>query len=144
MENTLNGTTPLYGSGDALGLFEGISPAATDILIKYTYYGDTNLNGEVDGTDFSRVDTAYAADLTTPGQFTGWFNGDFNYDGYINGSDYTLMDNAFNQQGTQITAQVASETALVAGTPAVPEPTALGLLGAGAIGLLGRSRRAAR
>jgi len=48
------------------------------------------------------------------------------------------MDNAFNQQGAQISAQIASQ---IGGSSAVPEPATLGLLGMGAVGLLGRRRR---
>jgi hypothetical protein len=62
----------------------------------------------------------------------------------INGSDYTLIDNAFNSQGTQFSAEIASPTAQVAGSPEsspVPEPTALGLLAVGATALLGRRRK---
>jgi hypothetical protein len=94
----LNNATgsPLFGSGTTLGLFDGISPATTAILIKYTYYGDTNLNGKVDGTDYSRIDSGYINNQTS------WANGDFNYDGTVNGSDYTLIDNAFNTQGPSI------------------------------------------
>jgi len=80
----------------------------------------------------------------TSGNISGWQNGDFNYDGVVNGSDYTLIDNAFNSQGTQIAAEIATPTAQIAGsgaTSAVPEPTTLGLLGIGAISLLGRRRR---
>jgi autotransporter-associated beta strand protein len=141
--NTANGTTPLYGSGGTLGNFDGISPVVTDVLVKYTYYGDTDLNGKVDGSDYSRVDNAFSYNSlhpTTP--LTGWFNGDFNYDGVINGSDYTLIDNAFNRQGTSLAAQVATQIAPL--SSAVPEPTTLGLLGIGAISLLARRRRVAQ
>jgi hypothetical protein len=81
---------------------------------------------------------------------TGWQYGDFNYDGVVDGSDFSLIDNTFNQ----ITATGASPLAIIGGSanltasPAdtisaanVPEPTTLGLLGIGAIGLLGRRRR---
>jgi len=79
----------------------------------------------------------------------GWYNGDFNYDGVVDGSDYTLMDNAFNSQTIQILDQIAGSNAVVSdqisggasGTSAVPEPASLGLLGIGALGLLGRRRR---
>jgi autotransporter-associated beta strand protein len=141
--NSVDGSSTgaqLYGSGTAEGLFEGISPASTDVLVKYTYYGDTNLDGEVDGSDYSRIDNAFITDKTSPGALTGWFNGDFNYDGVINGSDYTLMDNAFNQQGVSLASEIASPSASV-GTSAVPEPASVSLVAAGAIGLLGRRRR---
>jgi fibronectin-binding autotransporter adhesin len=134
IQNDNGAGSPLYST------FEGSGSATlndSDVLIKYTYYGDTDLNGEVDGTDYSRIDNGCLNNLT------GWFNGDFNYDGVINGSDYTLIDNAFNTQGAQISAELASATAQIAGsgTSAVPEPTTLGLLGIGAVGLLGRRRR---
>ena len=128
----------LYGSGTAVGLFDGINPASTDVLVKYTYYGDTNLDGKVDGTDYSRIDYAYQYDkINGSTALTGWANGDFNYDGVINGSDYTLIDNAFNQQGASQAAQVAA----VVGSSAVPEPATLSIVAAGAMSLLGRRRR---
>ena len=121
LQNTINGTTPIYGTGTPLGLFEGANPAASDILIKFTYYGDANLDGKVDGSDYSLIDNGFNTTAT------GWFNGDFNYDGVINGSDYTLIDNSFNQQGAQLTAQAAVSTAQIAVTASVPEPSLLAL-----------------
>jgi hypothetical protein len=80
----------------------------TDVLVKFTYYGDANLDGKVDGTDYSRIDSGY---LT---KATGWYNGDLNYDGVVDGSDYTLMDNAFNTQGASLASLIAIQTAAVA------------------------------
>ena len=101
---------PLYGSSGTLGsTFNGIVPADGDILLKYTYFGDANLDGKVDGSDYTRIDSGF---LT---RSTGWYNGDFNYDGVVNGSDYTLIDNAFNRQSAILTAEVATSTAEVAG-----------------------------
>jgi hypothetical protein len=107
--------TPLYGSGGSLGSFDGANPADGDVLVKYTYFGDTNLDGKVDGSDYSRIDNGALNGLT------GWYNGDFNYDGIVNGSDYTLIDNAYNTQGASLQASVASavDSAQIA---AVPEP----------------------
>jgi regulation of enolase protein 1 (concanavalin A-like superfamily) len=88
--------------------FDNQPVSLNDVLIKFTYYGDTDLNGQVDGSDYSRIDSAF---LTSA---TGWFNGDFNYDQTIDGSDYTLIDNAFNRQGTTLSAQLAKPASAVA------------------------------
>jgi autotransporter-associated beta strand protein len=144
IQNSVNGSSTgavLYTS------FEGQTGlTSTDVLVKYTYYGDTNLSGVVDGSDYSRVDNTYNAEHFVNGVATspisGWYNGDFNYDGVVDGSDYTLMDNAFNTQGVSLAASVAAlPTAQIGGSSAVPEPATLGLLAIGAAGMLGRRRR---
>jgi autotransporter-associated beta strand protein len=138
-------TTHLTALGIATNLssFQGAggsySVASTDVVIKDTYYGDALLTGSVTSADYTQIDNGYLRGLT------GWQNGDFNYDGTVNGSDYTLIDNAFNLQGGNIAAEVAVPTAQIAGGSAtsssVPEPASLGLLGIGALGLLGRRSR---
>jgi hypothetical protein len=89
------GGAALYNS------FDGVAVSSGDVLVEYTYIGDANLDGKVDGSDYSLIDNGYLNHLT------GWFNGDFNYDGVVDGSDYTLIDNAFNQQGASLAAQIA-------------------------------------
>jgi hypothetical protein len=95
ISNNVGNGNALYGSVGQ-PLFDGQAPLAADILIKYTYYGDTNLDGTVDGSDYTRIDNAALLNLT------GWYNGDFNYDTLINGSDYSLIDNTYNTQGTAL------------------------------------------
>jgi hypothetical protein len=85
--NSYNGS-PYYTT------FDGQPVATTDVLVKFTYYGDANLDGTVNGSDYSITDNGYNA------QLSGWQNGDFNYDGSINGSDYELLDNTFNSELT--------------------------------------------
>jgi hypothetical protein len=62
--------------------FDVETPGAGDVLAAYTCYGDTNLDGKVDGSDYSRIDAGCASG----GKMTGWFNGDFNHDGVIDSS----------------------------------------------------------
>jgi hypothetical protein len=145
--NNVNGV-PLYGQGAVLGSLDGATPpSGGDVLVKYTYFGDANLSGKVDGSDYSLADAGYAT--WKPGfngtRLTGWYNGDFNYDGTVDGSDYALLDNAFNNQGAPAVAAAltASSTAQAAGvtTSAVPEPASLTLLAATAAALAARRRR---
>ncbi len=137
IQNSADGTpggSVLYSSFDGLP-----GGASTDVLVKYTYFGDANLDGKVDGSDYSLIDAGY---LSQSGAhpLTGWFNGDFNYDGVINGSDYTLIDNAFNTQGAQLaTAVVTARIDAGLNSSSVPEPTAVGILAIGAAAL--RRRR---
>jgi hypothetical protein len=66
------------------------------VLVKYTYYGDADFNGLVDGDDYARADNGYNTGLG------GWFNGDADGNGWIDGDDYALIDNAFNTQGATL------------------------------------------
>jgi autotransporter-associated beta strand protein len=117
----------------------GVAAVSGGIEVKATYYGDALLTGSVTSADYTTIDNGFLNTLT------GWQNGDFNYDGFVNGSDYTLIDNAFNTQGAQLQTQFATATAQIAGgsgaSSAVPEPTSLGLLALGSLGLLGRRNR---
>ena len=129
IQDARNGTA-IYSASHP---FDGTAPAATDVLVKYTYFGDANLDGKVDGQDYGLIDNGFNQALT------GWFNGDFNYDGKVDGSDYTLIDNAFNSQGAPLASSglTAISTAEVA---AVPEPAAAALVMVG-LATAGRRRR---
>jgi len=91
------------GGSPVFSIFEGSLVGTADVPRKVYYFGDANLDGVVDGSDYSRIDNGYLSN----GALSGWFNGDFNYDNVINGSDYTLIDNAFNSQGAQLSVEVA-------------------------------------
>jgi hypothetical protein len=77
--------------GDA-ATFDGETIDATAVLIKYTYYGDTDFNGQVNFDDYSRTDAGFNNNRS------GWLNGDFDYNGIVNFDDYSLIDLAFNTQ----------------------------------------------
>jgi hypothetical protein len=81
--------------------FNGRALANTDVVVKYTYNGDTELNGKVDGGDYARIDTTFNNQLVS-GNIGGWFNGDFDFNGKVDGADYALADAAFNSQGSVV------------------------------------------
>jgi hypothetical protein len=62
------------------------------VLVRYTYYGDTDFNGKVNFDDYVRTDNGFNNHLT------GWLNGDFDLNGTVNFDDYVLIDLAFNTQ----------------------------------------------
>jgi hypothetical protein len=76
-----------------------VSVASTDVLLKYTYGGDANLNGVADGDDYFRIDSYFPQQSALT---IGWLNGDFNYDGVVNGDDYFIIDSTFPEEGAQL------------------------------------------
>ncbi|MBC8105617.1 MAG: PEP-CTERM sorting domain-containing protein [Anaerolineae bacterium] len=88
---TLTGAE-FHAAQGAGALFNGFTVAGSDILVKYTYYGDTDFNGLVDFDDYSRIDSGFNNNRT------GWSNGDVDYNGIVDFDDYSLIDQAFNTQ----------------------------------------------
>jgi subtilisin-like proprotein convertase family protein len=85
----------LGGSFDGEPL--GGGPTANAVLVKYTYNGDADFNGKVDGSDYGRIDSHFNQQ-NTAGNIGGWNNGDFDGNGKIDGTDYGMIDAAFNSQ----------------------------------------------
>jgi len=90
--------------------FDNYPATSSDVLVKYTYYGDADLNGLINGADYQLIDTGFGSHATD------WAHGDFNYDGVVNGSDYALIDNTFNQ----LSARGLATTPLAVQPNAVP------------------------
>jgi hypothetical protein len=116
ISSSANAKTFGLGYGDASEIFSAF-PATflgqtvddTTALVRFTYYGDANLDGIVNTADFS----ALAAHFNQSGQF--WPSGDFNYDGKVNALD-------FNAIATNFGELLSSPPAI--GSP-VPEPAVL-------------------
>jgi hypothetical protein len=64
------------------------------LLVKFTYQGDTDLNGRVTADDLARIDRGRAKGLNS------WIAGDSNYDGVVDSADLTLAYGAFANQGS--------------------------------------------
>jgi hypothetical protein len=148
--------------------FSGVTGLTGDeIIIRFTYMGDANLDGQVNGLDFNLL----APNFGQPGVFT-WIQGDFNYDGIVNGLDFNLLapnfglapfggdpeggveslismiraDDALTNmmmadQGDDWEEVMRGVAALGRGAAAVPEPSTLAALGAVAGLMLVRRRR---
>jgi hypothetical protein len=72
--------------------FNGFAVANSDVLVKYTWYGDTDFNGKINFDDYVRTDNGFNNHLS------GWLNGDFDGNAKVNFDDYVLIDLAFNTQ----------------------------------------------
>jgi hypothetical protein len=105
--------------------FGGQSIDASSLLIKYTYFGDSNLDGQVDVADLGNLATNWQTSQP-------WSGGDFDYNGTVDVNDLGLL--ATNWQagvGSPLGPDFASALAQVGlSNVAVPEPAAIGLLGA--------------
>lgn len=105
------------GGTATFSTFNGVSVGANDILVKYTYVGDLNLDGVVDAADLSRALQGFN------GGGTGWNFGDVNYDGAIDFFDLGRIQAALRGQGSPL-----GDSGSVGGGAAIPEPAGLGLL----------------
>ena len=110
-----------------------------------TLKGDANLDGTVDVGDLGALATNYGVS----GGET-WINGDFNYDNNVDVADLGALATNYNLSignggaGAAFGAgELASPTAaaVAASAASVPEPSALALIAAGAVGMLSRRRR---
>ena len=94
--------------------FAGQTISGASTIAMYTYAGDANLDGTIDGGDYGIIDNfvqLFGAD--------GYANGDFNYDGVIDGGDYGIIDNNIQAQGAPFNT---SDAVGMRDVTAVPEP----------------------
>ena len=115
-----------YAEASALGItsFGGQNFDNSAVLIRYTFTGDSNLDGTVDTSDFMAMANNFGKTSAS------WIQGDFNYDGVVNALDFNSVASNFGQ--------VMSSPAL--GT-LVPEPVAMSMFMGLALSTTRRRRR---
>ncbi len=115
----------------ALATAVGMRSDAGGVLVKFAYYGDTDLDGAVDLADFGRFVTGYRSP-----EDASWLGGDFDYSGNVDASDLALFVRGLVHQPTpHLTPALVGAIAdfvraehLDFDTTSVPEPAAAGLL----------------
>jgi hypothetical protein len=126
----------------------GYSDTGSQILTKYTYLGDLNLDGKVNADDYALLDRQVA--LNGLGSPATWTTGDFNYDGVVDSSDYMLIDTSFAHQSGGLSPDFLAQRESEFGEAyvqqlltSIPEPSLLAAC-ALALPLLSRRRRATK
>jgi hypothetical protein len=130
-----------YSIVDNTYLNENFSHGVATNPISGWYNGDFNYDGVVDGSDYTLMDNAFnsqSVDLLSDVVVAPSSGSGAAGTSGINALNPTLTDSYLNDSASLV--QVASPTTLIAGSP-VPEPTSVGLLAIGSVGLLTRRRR---
>ena len=91
-------------SGGQTALWDEVTVDATAVLVRYSFIGDANLSGTIDGDDYFAIDSGYASHAN------GYSSGDFNYDGRIDADDYFIIDSNYGKAAAP--ALVGSTTVL--------------------------------
>ena len=91
--------------------FSGVPVDDSAVLVKFTYVGDGNLDGQVDALDYERIDLSIGNSGVS-----GTAQGDFNYDGVVDGLDYEQVDlNVGNGVGAPLAPLQVSPVVAAAG-----------------------------
>ena len=99
-------------AGDILGItntqtavWNGETVNGSTVLVKYTYAGDANLNGVINGDDYFLIDSGFIA------RAKAYAAGDFDYSGIVNADDYFLIDSNYNKAQATLAAPALTQAA---------------------------------
>jgi hypothetical protein len=115
--------------------WSGQSVSPGDVLVMYTWGGDADLNGILDGDDYFFIDS----NVVNSGTVFGFHQGDFDLNGAIDGDDYFILDS--NITFAQANAPFYSGSGGGGGVATVPEPAACAFAAFAAAPLLRRRRK---
>ncbi len=132
---------PIWGGANSLlGPFDGDAALNQyDVIIKYTYFGDTLLRGFADTDDLDTVlaDFQFGNGASGIGTGQGWVAGEFNY----TGGNVTNLDVLETNRTLTYESRYSINTPVPDPPPPLPEPSALVLVTVGLLGLAVYSRR---
>jgi autotransporter-associated beta strand protein len=119
-----------------LASFSGQTVDSSSVLVKFTYVGDADVNGQVDVADLGRL----ASNWQTA---TGWSGGDFDYSGFVDVADLGMLASNWQAGAGDPLGPSFAEALAAVGLPgaAVPEPMGAAALLIGAWSLKRLRRR---
>jgi hypothetical protein len=128
-----------YGDNSVLNksTFAGQTVDSTSTLVKFTYAGDSNLDGQVDVTDLGNLATNWQTSAP-------WTGGDFDYSGFVDVTDLGMLATNWQAGVGSPLGRQSFQDALAAvglGNVSVPEPTTFGLMSIGLAAAASRRRR---
>jgi hypothetical protein len=115
-------------SNDGLG-----NVPLNSVLVKYTYYGDADLNGKITLDDFNQWSFGFE------NQLSGWVNGDFDYSGNITLDDFNTWNFGFEM--LQLNDSDVDLAMPPPGGIPVPEPTPFLLFALSSLSIIWKARQ---
>jgi hypothetical protein len=70
---------------------EGEEVDETSVLVRYTFYGNANLDDRVDSADMSKLLGNYGETMPNPDDIMPWWLGNFNYDDRVDSADLSKL-----------------------------------------------------
>jgi hypothetical protein len=119
---------------------EGVPVTSNDIIVKYTYWGDLNLDGKVDVLDYNLFTYNWTH---TQGLVYEWATGDLDMSGTLDVADYNLFVYGFTHQSGALGGDDAVTPAMLTQMQdlvTTPEPATLVLLALGGVAVMARRR----
>ena len=118
---------------------KGVPVDETSVLVRYTFYGNANLDDRVDAADLSKLLGNFGEVKADPEDVMAWFLGNFNYDDRVDAADLSKLLGNFGRIETGGTGE--APVGLGGGMALAPEPATLALAALGVAAMLARRQQ---